>query len=81
MANKNVTKEQIIQQFYGVQHRRCPVCEKECELGKYTAYDKSSGMVYCRRCYLLLVNIRAGWGPRLDWILALVRNEHINNNN
>jgi len=71
--------EVVICQFYEKQHRRCPVCGNEVELWTHTTYDRVSGLVFCRGCYLLLANIRAAWGPRLEWIMAMVRNERAGN--
>ena len=80
MKKHGITPEQLTCQFYGVQHRRWPVCGTEVELGMQTAYDKTSGMIFCRKCSLLLANVRHNWGSRLEWVLTMVRNEHAGSN-
>ena len=68
-----ITPDQLRKQFYTNQNRRCAICENELEFGHATCYDGPSGKVVCRRCKMLLNNIRSALGNRLDRAMVLVK--------
>lgn len=72
-ARHGITPDQLRKQFYTNQNRRCVVCENELEFGHATCYDGPSGKVVCRRCKMLLNNIRSALGDRLDRAMALIK--------